>query len=90
MATRKTVKKETEEVKIEKASEKTFTEDEVKSLIAKAVSDALAQAQANVVQISTDKPLVKMLCRKTHGWASSATISSRCSFEKESSSCLTV
>lgn len=61
MATRKTVKKETEEVKIEKASEKTFTEDEVKSLIAKAVSDALAQAQANVVQISTDKPLVKML-----------------------------
>ena len=57
MATRKTVKKETEEVK----AEKTFTEDEVKSLIAKAVADALAQAQSNVVQISTDKPLVKML-----------------------------
>ena len=57
MATRKTVKKETEEVK----AEKTFTEDEVKSLIAKAVADALEKAQANVVQISTDKPLVKML-----------------------------
>ena len=57
MATRKTVKKETEEVK----AEKTFTEDEVKSLIAEAVADALAQAQSNVVQISTDKPLVKML-----------------------------
>ena len=57
MATRKTVKKETEEVK----AEKTFTEDEVKSLIAKAVADALEKAQSNVVQISTDKPLVKML-----------------------------
>ena len=57
MATRKTVKKETEEVK----EEKTFTEEEVKSLIAQAVANALEKAQANVVQISTDKPLVKML-----------------------------
>lgn len=59
MATRKTVKKETEATEVKEP--KTFTEDEVKSLIAKAVADALAQAQKNVVQISTDKPLVKML-----------------------------
>ena len=59
MATRKTVKKETEATEVKEP--KTFTEDEVKSLIAKAVADALAQAQTNVVQISTDKPLVKML-----------------------------
>lgn len=59
MATRKTVKKETEATEVK--GTKTFTENEVKSLIAKAVADALAQAQTNVVQISTDKPLVKML-----------------------------
>lgn len=62
MATRKTTKKEVaEEVKTEVAEAKTFTEDEVKSLIAQAVADALAKAQTNVVQVSTEKPLVKML-----------------------------
>ena len=63
MATRKTAKKEAEvkaevsEVKAEKA----YTEDEVKDMIAKAVEEALAKAQTNVVQISTEKPIVKML-----------------------------
>lgn len=63
MAQRKTTKKEVaqEEVKTEVAEAKTFTEDEVKSLIAQAVADALAKAQTNVVQVSTEKPLVKML-----------------------------
>lgn len=63
MAQRKTTKKEVaqEEVKTEVAETKTFTEDEVKSLIAQAVADALAKAQTNVVQVSTEKPLVKML-----------------------------
>ena len=63
MATRKTAKKEVaEEVKTEVAeTKKTFSEDEVKTLIAQAVADALAKAQTNVVQVSTEKPLVKML-----------------------------
>lgn len=63
MATRKTVKKETE-VKAEETevkAEKSYSEDEVKDLIAKAVAEAIAKAQANVVQISTEKPIVKML-----------------------------
>lgn len=69
MATRKTVKKETEAQEVTKAAEenppKVYNEDEVKSMIAKAVADAVAEAlakqQTNVVQISTDKQLVKML-----------------------------
>ena len=66
MATRKTTKKEVaEEVKTEVAEEKTFTKEEVNNLIAeavaKAVADALAKTQPNVVQVSTEKQLVKML-----------------------------
>lgn len=57
MATRKA--KTEAEVKAEEA--KTFTQDEVQDMIAKAVADALAKAQTNVVQVSTEKPLVKML-----------------------------
>ena len=57
MATRKA--KTEAEVKAEEA--KTFTQDEVQDMIAKAVEDALAKAQTNVVQVSTEKPLVKML-----------------------------
>lgn len=63
MATRKTVKKETE-VKAETPKVKddeSYTKEEVQDLIAKAVAEALAKAQANVVQVSTEKPLVKML-----------------------------
>lgn len=62
MATRK--KKETEvEVKAETAEVKDerFTKEEVQDMIAKAVAEALAKAQSNVVQVSTEKPLVKML-----------------------------
>lgn len=57
MATRKA--KTESEVKNEEA--KTFTQDEVQDMIAKAVADALARVQTNVVQVSTEKPLVKML-----------------------------
>lgn len=57
MATRKA--KTEAEVKTEEA--KTFTQDEVQDMIAKAVADALARVQTNVVQVSTEKPLVKML-----------------------------
>lgn len=57
MATRKA--KTEAEVKNEEA--KTFTQDEVQDMIAKAVADALARVQTNVVQVSTEKPLVKML-----------------------------
>ena len=63
MATRKTVKKETE-VKTESSEvkeAKLYTEEETKDLIARAVAEALAKAQANVVQISTEKQMVKML-----------------------------
>lgn len=62
MATRKSTKKEVaQEVKAEVAEPKTFTEDEVKDLIAKAVAEAVAKVQTNVVQVSAEKPLVKML-----------------------------
>lgn len=57
MATRKA--KTEAEVKTDEA--KTFTQDEVQDMIAKAVADALARVQTNVVQVSTEKPLVKML-----------------------------
>ena len=61
MATRK--KKETE-VKAETAEvkdEKTYSESELNAMIAKAVAEAIAKAQTNVVQISTERPMVKML-----------------------------
>lgn len=66
MAQRKTTKKEVaEEVKAEVAEEKKFTKDEVNEMIAeavaKAVADALANTKPNVVQVSTEKQLVKML-----------------------------
>ena len=57
MATRKA--KTEAEAKTEEA--KTFTQDEVQDMIAQAVADALARVQTNVVQVSTEKPLVKML-----------------------------
>lgn len=57
MATRKA--KTEAEVKTEEA--KTFTQEEVQDMIAQAVADALARVQTNVVQVSTEKPLVKML-----------------------------
>ena len=55
MATRKA--KTEAEVKTEEA--KTFTQDEVQDMVAKAVADALARVQTIVVQVSTEKPLVK-------------------------------
>lgn len=63
MAQRKSVKKDTEKKQeaAEVKEQETFTKAEVQSLIAEAVAAALAKAQTNVVQISTDKPLVKML-----------------------------
>lgn len=57
MATRKA---KTEAV-VKKEEAKTFTQDEVQDMIAQAVADALARVQTNVVQVSTEKPLVKML-----------------------------
>ena len=71
MAQRKSVKKET--VATETAEVKNYTQDEVNLIVEQAVSKAVAEAvakalaeaaskqQTNVVQISTDKPLVKML-----------------------------
>ena len=72
MAQRKTVKKETAATETAEVKEN-FTQEEVNLIVeqavAKAVAEAVAKAlaeaaskqQTNVVQISTDKPLVKML-----------------------------
>ena len=72
MAQRKSVKKETVATETAEVKEN-YTQDEVNLIVEQAVSKAVAEAvakalaeaaakqQANVVQISTDKPLVKML-----------------------------
>ena len=73
MATRKTVKKETAVTETPIDAKENYTQEEVNAIVEQAVSKAVADAvakvmaeaaakqQTNVVQISTDKPLVKML-----------------------------
>lgn len=65
MAQRKTAKKEVvEEVKTEVTEtkeNKSFSEDEVNAIVAKAVAEALAKAQTNVVKVSAEKEFVRML-----------------------------
>lgn len=73
MATRKTVKKETAVTETPIDAKENYTQEEVNAIVEQAVSKAVAEAvakvmaeaaakqQTNVVQISTDKPLVKML-----------------------------
>lgn len=65
MAQRKTAKKEVvEEVKTEVTEtkeNKSFSEEEVNAIVAKAVAEALAKAQSNVVKVSPEKEFVRML-----------------------------
>ena len=65
MATRKTVKKETEEVKNETPEvkeERTFTAEEVQTLIAQAVAQAMADSEkAKVLNVKEEVPPVRML-----------------------------
>lgn len=58
MATKKTTTK-VSEAKVEKEKE-LFSKEEVNELIAKAVAEAIARTQTSVVQVSTEKPMVKM------------------------------
>jgi hypothetical protein len=66
MAQRKTTKKEVAEQEVmasvaEEKEKKTFGLDEVNEMIAKAVAEALAKAQTNVVKVSAEKEFVRML-----------------------------
>lgn len=65
MAQRETAKKEVvEEVKTEVTEtkeNKSFSEEEVNAIVAKAVAEALAKAQSNVVKVSPEKEFVRML-----------------------------